>query len=225
MEYYSAMYPKLKENLDHLKKSFHLISEDRKDQIQILAKMAKQVIENYKHCPFNFICTHNSRRSHIAQILAWASFHYLLPEEKWKQYGFNSGGTERTAIHPNTIRALRDFGFSIEKLSPEQANKKYGLSIEETNPVYEVKCSDSIQPIPAFSKKYEEPPNPKSGFLAVMTCDHAAENCPVVYGAIHRWNLIYKDPKEADGTPKEEKTYRDKVDEIGREMMYLASLL
>ena len=56
----------------------------------------------------NFICTHNSRRSQLAQVWSQVGAYY---------YGFDvdcySGGTEETALYTSAIESLRRFGFDI----------------------------------------------------------------------------------------------------------------
>jgi len=74
-----------------------------------------------------------------------------------------------------------------------------------------------------FSKKYDDDYNPHSGFIAVMVCDHADEGCPVVQGAAHRISLHYVDPKRDDDTPMESDTYRETVELIGKETLYIMS--
>ena len=64
---------------------------------------------------------------------------------------------------------LTNQGFEILKLS------------ETENPVYAVKFAENEHAVICFSKKYNDF-NPKSAF-AILTCDSADENCPIVYGA------------------------------------------
>lgn len=151
-----------------------------------------------------FICTHNSRRSHLAQVWAtsMAKFFGLDGIYSW------SGGTEATAFHPNAIEALRRAGFSI-------------ADAEGKNPVYEVRYSEYAPPIGCFSKVYDHPDNPSRDFGAVMTCSDADENCPIVSGASWRLSLTYDDPKVSDGTPEEAAVYDARVKEIGAELWYV----
>lgn len=83
-----------------------------------------------------FICTHNSRRSHIAQVWAQtAATYYNVPNVV-----AYSGGTEATAFNPRAVKAMEEAGFKITKTT------------EGTNPVYEVRFSDDATFIKAFSK-------------------------------------------------------------------------
>lgn len=88
------------------------------------------------------------------------------------------------------------------------------------NPRYEVRFAEGASPVLAFSKRYDDPFNPSADFAAIMTCSHADENCPVVRGAIARFALAYDDPGEFDNTPEEQAAYRDRVRQIGTEMLY-----
>ena len=56
-----------------------------------------------------------------------------------------------------------------------------------------------------------------------MVCSQADEGCPFVAGAFKRISLPYLDPKEFDDTEFEGIKYLEKVKEIGREMLYMAS--
>jgi len=155
----------------------------------------------------NFICTHNSRRSHLSQLWAQTAAHY---------YGIAnvfcfSGGTEATAFNPRAVKAMRDAGFSIV------------LSKGGDNPTYDVKFSDTAPTVTAFSKRYDDPFNQSPGFAAVMTCSHADEHCPIVLGATERIALTYADPKDFDGTELEGVKYGERVREIGREILFAFS--
>ena len=155
----------------------------------------------------NFICTHNSRRSHLSQIWAQAAaYYYSVPEV----FCF-SGGTEATAFNPRAVRAMQQAGFTIV------------IADDGTNPVYDVKYTSELPGIKAFSKKYDDPFNHNKDFAAVMTCSHADENCPVVLGAIARIPLRYEDPKNFDDTPQEAAKYTERVRQIGREILYAFS--
>ena len=105
--------------------------------------------------------------------------------------------------------------------------QKAGFNIHATsagdNPVYEVRFSDDIDSVTAFSKKYDAETNPQKAFAAVMTCSHADENCPVVHGMEKRISLPYHDPKDFDGSSQEEAKYAERVREIGRELLYAFS--
>jgi protein-tyrosine-phosphatase len=217
-----SLFPRLQENLDRLlENDFSEIPEERKQELKELARIIQGQRDKKDHLKLNFICTHNSRRSHISQLLAYASIHYLLEPSLADKFSFFSGGTEATAFHPHSIKALRDFGFYIE-LANKDSIQSFSFPDTPSNPIYEVRISDSIIGLYAFSKKYSDPPNPTKDYIAVMTCDHAAENCPVVFGADKKFNLTYKDPKASDGTPDQDRVYQERVEEIGREMLYLS---
>lgn len=151
----------------------------------------------------NFICTHNSRRSHLAQIwAAVAAAHYGL--DRVQTF---SGGTEATALNPRAVAALERAGFRIECPAGD-------------NPRYRVSFSDNAPPLVCFSKTYDHPDNPRSQFAAIMTCSDADENCPFIPGVALRLPLTYDDPKAADGTPQEAARYDERVRQIGRELFF-----
>lgn len=152
-----------------------------------------------------FICTHNSRRSHMSQVWAQAAaWHYGL-----EQVHTYSGGTEATAFNPRAIQALRNLGVGITQTKPG-SNPSYAVQLQPSQPSFE-----------AFSKKYSDPSNPSEGFAAIMTCSQADESCPLVYGAGARFAVPYVDPKSTDNTPVEAETYRTRALQIGSEMFYI----
>jgi arsenate reductase len=91
----------------------------------------------------------------------------------------------------------------------------------EKNPVYLVKYSEQADPIRAYSKIYSADGNPKENFVALMTCDHADQNCPVVEGSVMRVPVHYVDPKISDGSDAEAATYDERCHQIAREMFFM----
>ncbi|MEY4930251.1 MAG: hypothetical protein RI909_975, partial [Bacteroidota bacterium] len=194
---------------EQFEKGYSLIPEPRKQILKQLAAFVEEKQKTGKSCDFNFICTHNSRRSHISQIWAQTAACY---------YGANnvycySGGTEATAFNPRAVKAMSEVGFEIVKTDDSE------------NPRYEVHFSETEKPLIAFSKVYHDSFNPAGKYAAVMTCSHADENCPLVIGAETRISLPFNDPKDFDGTPQEAAKYHERVLEIGREICYAFSLL
>jgi len=205
----ATLYGPLENNIEAYIKEFNQIPEERKKALKKLALFIESKIRAGEKAELIFICTHNSRRSHISQIWAQtAASYYNVPNVI-----AYSGGTEATAFNPRAVKAMEEVGFKIKK------------TIEGTNPVYEVRYADDGESIKAFSKKYEHEENPHKGFGAVMTCSQADQNCPVVIGASVRIATPYDDPKEFDGTPQESAKYAERVHQIGREILYAFSLI
>lgn len=154
-----------------------------------------------------FICTHNSRRSQMSQVwAAIAASHYGVDDVE-----AYSGGTEQTAFNPRAVAALERAGVKIKRRSDV---------VDGENPKYEVQLLRS-EPIVCFSKVYNESPNPKKDFAAIMTCSEADKNCPNVAGASQRISLPFNDPKASDGTDTEAETYDERCQQIAREMLYV----
>lgn len=173
----------------------------------VLDSLALHITQNLHtgRVSINFICTHNSRRSHLAQIWAQTMAAY---------YGLDridcySGGTEATALFPKVAETLEKQGFVVLKLS------------HESNPVYAIRYSHGHMPVLAFSKAYDHPFNPAAGYTAVMTCDSANEACPVVFGAEARFAVLYLDPKMADGSQEMDRVYSERSLQIATEMKYV----
>ncbi|MBL7872868.1 MAG: protein-tyrosine-phosphatase [Cyclobacteriaceae bacterium] len=188
---------------------FSTLAESRKPILKQLAEFIQEKQKLNESIDLNFICTHNSRRSHIAQVWAQtAAAYYRI--EKVRCF---SGGTEATAFNPRAVKAMTEVGFIITKLDNSE------------NPRYDIRFSETEMPLIAFSKKYDDASNPTQGFAAIMTCSHADENCPLVVGAAARISLPYDDPKDFDGTDQEGEKYHERVLEIGLEIAFAFSLV
>lgn len=183
------------------------LSQERKEILHPLIAYIKNKQKNSEKIRLNFICTHNSRRSHLAQIWAQTmAFHF-----KMNNVECYSGGTEATAMFTKVAETLQAQGFEVFKLSEGQ------------NPVYAVKFDENEMPIVAFSKKFDHPFNPATNFCAIMTCSSADEGCPFIAGAEKRIPIRYEDPKISDGTPEMDEEYLQKSLEIAQEMFYVFS--
>lgn len=155
-----------------------------------------------------FVCTHNSRRSHLAQL--WAQ----LGATHFGIHGLEtfSGGTETTAMNIRTVAALRRAGLEITTTDKDSSNPKYSVAF-----------GTDESPLICFSKTLSDSSNPKDKFAAVMTCSSADQSCPNVKGCELRLSLPYEDPKISDNTPKEAVAYDEKSKEIAREMLFVMS--
>lgn len=186
---------------------FENISNDRKNILQPLIDYIQGKVNSKKPVNLNFICTHNSRRSHLAQIWSqFASAYYNIPN-----INCYSGGTEKTALFPKVAETLENQGFQILKIA------------DNINPIYAIKFDENSLPIIGFSKKYDDPFNPVSNFAAIMTCSQADEGCPFISGAEKRIPITYEDPKISDGTIEQTEVYQQRSIEIATEMMYVFS--
>jgi arsenate reductase (thioredoxin) len=157
------------------------------------------------HVSLVFICTHNSRRSHLSQV--WAQ----LMANYYRRHGVTSysAGTEATAVYSQTLETLMGHGCVGSKLS------------EGNNPIWALRFDEQAPPLICFSKALDHPFNPDRNFGAIMTCDSADEACPFVPGASARFPIRYSDPKASDGTDSMVQTYHERSLEIAREMKYI----
>ncbi len=185
------------------------VPNERKAVLQPLVDYVQDKVNHNDEIRLNFICTHNSRRSHLSQIWAQTmAFHFGI-----NNVFCYSGGTEATAMFPKVAETLVHQGFDIQKLS------------ETENPVYAVKFDDNQHPIICFSKAYFDDFNPKSAFGAIMTCNNADEGCPMVLGAEARFPIKYDDPKAFDGTELMNEKYAERSLQIASEFFYVFSQL
>lgn len=200
------MYKDLIETISTIT-SFQNINEERKATLQLLIDFVQQKIKSKEPININFICTHNSRRSHLSQIWAQvAAAHFQIPNVHCY-----SGGTEETALFPKVAETLTNQGFSIFKIA------------DTLNPIYAIKYSDNALPVIGFSKKYDSPFNPISAFAAVMTCSQADGGCPFIAGAEKRIPITFEDPKISDNTAEQSKVYAERSLQIATEMFYVFS--
>lgn len=199
------MYPDLLKTVEII--SNISVSYERKEVVQPLIDYIQNKVTTNQEIRLNFICTHNSRRSHLSQI--WAQT--MAFQFKIDKVFCYSGGTEATAMFPKVAETLGNQGFQIQKLS------------QENNPVYAVKLDENQAPIICFSKTYSDDFNPKSNFGAIMTCNNADEGCPMVFGAEARFPIKYNDPKAFDGTDLMNEKYAERSLEIASEMYYVFS--
>lgn len=184
-----------------------ILSRERQDLLQKLIDYIQEQISNSKDIRLNFICTHNSRRSHLTQVWAQVMAYYF----QIKQVTCYSGGTEATALYPVVAKTLEETGFQIQKLS------------EGNNPVYSMKFSENEHPIIGFSKKFDDVFNPETQFVAIMTCSQADAGCPFIAGAEKRIPITYEDPKVSDGSPNQKEVYSNRSLQIATEMFYVFS--
>ncbi len=201
------MYSKLNTTIESI--SEIAVSPERKAILQTLVDYIQANVSAGKSIRLNFICTHNSRRSHLSQIWAQTmAFHFGI-----KNVFCYSGGTEATAMFPKVGETLGNQGFEIQKLS------------QESNPVYAVKFDENEPAVICFSKKFDDVFNPTSEFGAIMTCSSADEGCPFIAGADVRLPIRYDDPKAFDGTDLMNAKYAERSLEIAAEMYYVFSTI
>lgn len=183
------------------------IPSERKLILQPLINFIQQKHINQQTIRLNFICTHNSRRSHLAEVWAQTFACYF----NIKNIDCYSGGTEATALFPMIAKTLESQGFQIQILS------------ESNNPIYSIKYSKNEYPIIGFSKKWDDDFNPKSEFAAIMTCSQAEVSCPFIAGAEKRISIMYEDPKAFDNTPQQTEKYTERSVQIATELFYVFS--
>lgn len=201
------LYPELASFVRERAAEFDRIAPERRTALEALARSVAERKRVGEPVRLTFICTHNSRRSHLSQLWAQAAAH---------AYGVTdvetfSGGTEATAFNPRAVAAARRAGFEV------------AAEAESDNPVYRVRFSERADAMECFSKVYDQPPNPDEGFFAVMTCSAADAACPIVFGAVERVSIPYDDPKSFDGTEREQAVYDERCRQIAREMLYAFS--
>ncbi len=206
----NQLYPAIEAHASRFTEVCDDIAHERKNLIGDLAHYISGKVNKGQMAHLNFICTHNSRRSHMTQLWTAALVWRFGLQNNIAIY---SGGTEATAFNPAAVYALRMAGFEII------------CSDSPINPHYEIGLGPNIKTLKAYSKLYNSAENPSSDFAAVMTCSDADEACPMVVGAEMRFALTYEDPKTSDGTPHQEETYYKRCCQIGAEITFLMQLI
>src|SRR5690554_1839721 len=110
------------------------ISEERKTTLNTLVEYVQNQVNYNEEIRLNFICTHNSRRSHFSQIWAQTLAYYF----GLKQVVCYSGGTEATALFPLVVQTLESLGFKSQTIS------------EVNNPVYSITYASNEHAIIRF---------------------------------------------------------------------------
>ena len=201
----AVLLPEIESFIDQLK--MEEVPDNRKIILVSFIDYLKNKVEKKEDVRLHFICTHNSRRSLLAQVWAQTMAHYCSV----KYVQCYSGGTVATGIYPMILEALRKSGFQITNLAKTE------------NPVYSIKYASNEHPIIGFSKTVVHPLNPTSAFVAVMNCSQADEECPVIPGAEIRFTITYDDPKEFDNTPHQIEKYMERNLQIATEFLYIFS--
>ena len=115
----------LGDKVEELLATFEAISPERRKLLLGLSGYIR--LKRQKKLPIQlvFICTHNSRRSQMAE--AWArvaAYHFGLADIQ-----VYSGGTEVTAFHPNAVRALRSAVVAIRFIVSQLPKEFPGMLI------------------------------------------------------------------------------------------------
>ncbi len=201
----TAFYPALDRYFKARLAESCLIPPDRRKTLESISAYIAERVGNGESARLTFICTHNARRSQMAQIWAQTAARFFgVP-----RVSAFSGGTEVSAFAPPAVSAIVRAGFWIDRHS------------QADNPVYVVHAGNEIPPIRAFSKTFLDPANRGDGYCAVMTCSSADRDCPVISGADKRVLLPYEDPGSSDGTDTEPDVYDERCREICRELSWL----
>jgi len=181
-----------------------VIPPSRKKILDDIALTLHSEIKERNEVSVVYLCTHNSRRSHFAQVWGHiASVMYNFPEVI-----AYSGGTVATACHPNTISALKHIGFEVKCDNPEAENPLYRVYYNEED---YVEC---------YSKANTDDSVPQSDFIAIMTCSDSDDNCPLVPGAKIRYSTTFDDPGEFDAADDAIDHYVERSLQIGTEAIY-----
>lgn len=206
-------------------------NHERKKYLDEMIQYIHKKVASNEAIRFIFICTHNSRRSHLTQIWCQTMAFYFGIKDVYCY----SGGTETTAMFPKIVETLKQQGFQINSMVSQVKNETIfsNSTITDTsllhqpsqsNIVYSVKYALNEPAMACFSKVYSDPFNPVSDFAAIMTCASADQGCPYIAGAnVIRIPVRYDDPKAFDGSDQMDAKYLERSLEIASDMYYVFS--
>lgn len=201
----TKLFPEIETSINTFR--FESIPTERINILQPLIDYIQQKTNHHQDIRLNLICTHNSRRSILAQVWAQTAAAYYNIEN----VNCYSGGTEATALYPMIVKTLEESGFKINTIATG------------SNPIYTIKYAANSLPLIGFSKVYDNAFNPESEFAAIMTCTQADSDCPFISGAEKRIPIAFEDPKEFDNTQLQKEKYEERNLQIATEMLFVFS--
>ena len=196
------MYPTLATYLAERRTEYAQIDNERARRWLPLVNYLDEQLAVGLPARINYICTHNSRRSQLAQ--AWTTL--IAHALHWDNVTAFSGGTEVTAVPAALFRTLESAGWRVDTPEAGSSVVRYG--------------DQTKQSFRLWSKRYDDATNPTTDFAAVLVCAEADEACPVVPGTVLRLPLPFTDPKAADGTARAAATYAARSRDICRELLF-----
>lgn len=102
---------KVEENILKLINRFGEIPGERRILLDQFAESISEQLNEDKKVKLTFICTHNSRRSHMSQIWAQTAAEYFGVDD----ISCFSGGTEVTAFNLSAVCAVEKYGSPLGK--------------------------------------------------------------------------------------------------------------
>ncbi len=199
------MNDSLKKYINNIISTLENNSNDRKSLLLSISKYIRKKSINKNKVNLLFVCTHNSRRSQLAQVWSYVSSRYY----KLNNIMTFSGGTEVSKFNLNAIDSLKRAGLEVKKNN------------EREKIFYLIKSSKDDSGLRCFSKKYNSDYNPNKNFISIITCSEADKECPVVKGADKKIFIPYKDPRFSEGSVLKKRIYDQCCFNIAQEMFFI----
>jgi arsenate reductase len=204
----STLLPALADYIEECHAESATIPTSRRDILQAIAASCAEMWQADGRIILLFVCTHNSRRSQLAQLWAHVAGYLQTGGSVWQCH---SAGTEATAVAKPILQSLQACGFQVrEKNGPRQE--------------VEIDYATEEEPLVLYSKSIDDALLPKDQFIVVTTCGDADANCPYVPGTKKRFHLPYEDPKQSDGSSSQAATYAHRCRQIAVEMLLLSQM-
>ena len=199
--------PELRNHADFLATTYDMIEPEHFASMDQLSDWIAKNWQPNSELHVLTTCTGNSRRSILGATMGNLAATYY----GFDNIRFHSGGTIPSAFNKRTIATLKEIGFQIEPTGKEAERGDPKVPNSMFNVVWG-KGMESIE----FSKSYKDKSNPQSGFAAILVCNEADSECPVVPGASIRISMTFLDPKSYDDGVFESRKYAERRDDIGR---------
>ena len=124
----AELFSSVRRYVDDRIAEFHQIPSERQQELLEIARYVTACRKATQPARLTFICTHNSRRSHLSQIWAAlaADFYGIAGVETY------SGGTEATAFAKAALAALRRVGFCHQFARGEKSASRAAVPVDGT---------------------------------------------------------------------------------------------
>jgi len=203
------MYPQIERYLAERVAEFGSIPRTRQRTLASLRKWVVARRDAGDTIRLMFVSADNSRRSLMAQALAFAaSCNYGLDG-----LTAHSGGAEPTSLNIRALGALRRAGFAASTRD------------DSSNPTWMFRFDRDLDPVELFSKRLRHPSNPRKDLCVIMISSEAEKVVKKVSGADVTLSLHYSDPRRADGSADEVDVYDACCAQIAREMAWVFARL
>ena len=144
------LHPSLAQTVESMADDTVDIAQVRQSELNEVALWVADMLVDSGHVDLTFICTHNSRRSHLAQVWAQVGAKF----QGCRAYAHSAEARKRPhATHARLRRCVRA-GFQVAVQDTVRGT---------SNPTYGVSMGKDVAGMACFSKTYTDEANPQQG--------------------------------------------------------------